>query len=120
MIIKKCLKCNSLIKVFNDYDNTKTICCDEEMLILKPNSVDANVEKHVPEYEIIDNKINVKVNHVMEEDHYIEWIGYETNNIEQIVYFKPGSNPTATFKYVKGATLYAYCNKHLLWMKKVD
>ena len=38
------------------------------------NSVDAAFEKHVPNYEVNDKKITVRVNHVMEEDHYIEWI----------------------------------------------
>ena len=39
---------------------------------------------------------------------------------EQIVYFAPGDVPIASFKYVKGATIYSYCNKHSLWSKEVE
>ena len=56
----------------------------------------------------------------MEEDHYIEWISYVYDNNEQIVYCAPGDHATATFKYVKGATIYSYCNKHSLWVKEVE
>ena len=56
----------------------------------------------------------------MDEDHYIEWISYVDDKNEQIVYFAPGDEPIATFKYVKGATIYSYCNKHSLWSKIVE
>ena len=32
----------------------------------------------------------------------------------------PEMDAQVRFKYIKGATLYAYCNKHGLWMSKVD
>ena len=75
LLIKKCTKCGALIKVLKNCECVCGFeCCAEEMKTLKPNSEDAAVEKHVPEYEIKDGKIFAKVNHVMEEDHYIEWI----------------------------------------------
>ena len=122
MFIKKCLKCGALVKVFNDCNclDCGISCCGQEMRKLIPNESDASFEKHVPEYEIINGILNVKVNHVMDDDHYIEWISYVFNNQEQIVYFKPGDDAKAIFKYVSGATIYAYCNKHLLWSKVVD
>lgn len=122
MIIKKCPKCNSIVKIFKDCncDNCGINCCGEEMKLIKPNTTDAASEKHVPEYELINNEIKVNVNHVMEEDHYIEWICYTFDNFEQIIYFNPGDEVIATFKYVKGATIYSYCNKHSLWSKVVD
>ena len=42
--------------------------------VIKSNSVDAAFEKHVPMFNILGDKVEVYVNHVMEEDHYIEWI----------------------------------------------
>lgn len=70
LVIKKCSKCNTLIEVIKDCncDNCSIKCCGEEMIELVPNSVDAAFEKHVPNYEVIDNRIIVTVNHVMEED----------------------------------------------------
>ena len=56
---------------------------------LVPNSVDAAVEKHVPTYEVKDGKIFVKVNHVMEEDHYIEWIAMASDDKVGKKFLKP-------------------------------
>lgn len=90
------------------------------MVELIPNSVDAAIEKHVPTYEVKDGKIYVQVNHVMEEDHYIECITMVIGKKEFTEYFKPGQVCQAHFKYIPGATLYAYCNKHGLWSKEVE
>ena len=87
---------------------------------LIPNSVDAAVEKHVPTYEVKDGKIIVKVNHVMEEEHFIEWVALVRDGKECIKYFKPGEEAETHFKYNPGSTLYAYCNKHGLWKKDVE
>ena len=121
VIIKKCSKCGAIVKILDDCKCKCGIeCCGEEMKTLVPNSVDAAVEKHVPTYEVKDGKIIVKVNHVMEEDHYIEWISIVFDGKEVITYFKPGDEPIAHCKYVPGSTIYAYCNKHSLWKKDVE
>lgn len=121
LIIKKCQNCGELIKVIGNCDNKCEIkCCGEEMKTLVPNSVDAAIEKHVPTYEVQDGKIIVKVNHVMEEEHYIEWITMVNGNKEKTIYFKPGEEAIAKFCHHKGAILYAYCNKHGLWVKEVE
>ena len=82
LVIKRFSKCQTLVEVIKDCtsDNCSIKCCGEEMIELAPNSVDASFEKHVPNYEAIDNHIIVKVNHVMEEDHFIEWIAMLANN----------------------------------------
>ena len=120
--IKKCKKCGALVKVFEDCncENCGIKCCGEQMELLKPNSVDAAFEKHVPTYEVKDGKIYVRVNHVMEEEHYIEWISIVFDDVEKTVYFKPGDEPTTHCKYVPGSTIYAYCNKHELWKTEVE
>ncbi len=121
LIIKKCAKCGATIRVLKDCKCACGIrCCEEEMKELIPNSVDAAVEKHVPTYEIKDGKIVVKVNHVMEQDHFIEWIALVTDKKECIKYFEPGEEAETHFKYKPGSTLYAYCNKHGLWKKDVE
>lgn len=121
LVIKKCNKCGAIVKVLEDCNCYCGIeCCGEEMKKLIPNSVDASVEKHVPTYEIKDGKIFARVNHVMEEEHYIEWISIVYENREVTTYFKPGDEPIANCKYVPGSTIYAYCNKHGLWKKDVE
>ena len=119
LVVKKCMSCGALVKVIKDCNCECDIqCCGKKMKELVPNSVDAAAEKHVPTYEVKDGKIFVKVNHVMEEDHYIEWISIVSDKKECTTYFKPGEEAVAHCKYVPGATVYAFCNKHGLW--KVD
>lgn len=117
LIVKKCKSCGATIRVVNDCKcpGCGIVCCNESMGVLVPNSVDAAAEKHVPTYEIKGDRIEVKVNHVMEEEHYIEWISMVNDNEECIVYFKSGMEAKADFKYVPGSVVYAYCNKHELW-----
>jgi len=122
LIIKKCLKCGALVKVINDCDceDCGIECCNEEMVILKPNSVDASIEKHKPTYEIKDEKLIVTVNHVMEEDHYIEWICLVTATEEHYIYLTPGTSHTVEFPKVNRGIIYAYCNKHGLWQTEIE
>lgn len=122
LIIKRCSKCGATVKILKDCtcNDCGLTCCGEKMLTLTPNTFDAAKEKHVPTYEVMDNKIIVNVNHVMEPDHYIEWITIVYKDKEITTYLEPGSEATATYPYEKGAILYAYCNKHLLWQKEVE
>ena len=122
MKLKKCKECNSLINVINKCNckNNSIKCCDQDMVDLVPNSTDASFEKHIPEINISDNYIEVKVNHVMEDEHYIEFISYVGDDFEFIKYFKPGEEATIKLPYKKGSKVYSYCNKHGLWMKEVE
>lgn len=118
-IIKKCNSCGTTIRVLKNNCDSLT-CCGELMVECVPNTVDAAVEKHKPEVVIDGDKINVTVNHVMEDDHYIEWISISIpGKREKVVYLNPGDVAKATFCYVPGSKVYAYCNKHGLWMTEV-
>ena len=120
LVVKKCMSCGAMVIVLEDCtcDNCGIKCCGEEMKALVPNSVDAAVEKHVPTYEVKDGKIFVKVNHVMEEEHYIEWISVVADNKECTRYFERGEEASMHCKYRPGSVIYSYCNKHGLW--KID
>ncbi len=122
LVIKKCMKCGAIVRVIEDCncDNCGIICCGENMKTLTANSSDGAVEKHVPTYEKYGDVIEVLVNHVMEEDHYIEWISASYEDKEIVKYYKPGEQVKEEFDYVPGMVLYAYCNKHLLWKTVVE
>lgn len=115
--LKKCNICGRIVEV---KDDEPVICCGQEMVDVIPNSVDAAVEKHVPTYERVEDEIYVKVNHVMEKEHYIEWLTMVANGETTKVELFPEQEASARFKYVKGAKLYAYCNKHGLWTTDVE
>ena len=112
----KCSNCKTEIMCFSD---EILECCGNKMDEVIPNSIDASFEKHVPTYEIVDGKVKANVNHVMEDDHYIEWILYVYGDKHDLIRFEPYMVPEAEFEYVEGAKLYAYCNKHGLWMSEV-
>ena len=120
-ILIKCLKCGAMVKVIDDCQcaDCGITCCGEEMVELVPNSTDASFEKHIPDIDIEQKNIKVMVNHVMEAEHYIEWVALVNDNREEIRYFKPGEEATAIFEYQNNATIYAYCNKHGLWKKEI-
>ncbi len=118
LVIKRCKSCGAIVKVLEE--KCEIECCGEPMEKLVPNSVDAAVEKHVPTYEIDKDEIVVKVNHVMEKEHYIEWISLVKDNEEHTIKLYPEQEAEARFKYILNSTLYAYCNKHGLWKADVE
>lgn len=118
-----CKHCGNMVNMIKD-KGVNVVCCGEKMTELIPGSVDASFEKHIPQYEIKDNKIIVTVGsviHPMLDVHYIEWISIETTNGAQIVELKPNDEPKAEFllsSNEKLISVYAYCNLHGLWVNK--
>ena len=119
MRIYKCKKCGKVIQVLNDI-KTETICCNEEMEELIPNTVDASAEKHVPYINVEDDMLYVSigsVEHPMLENHYIEWIMCEYKDAYVVKKLNPNEKPVAYFNYKEDVKIYAYCNLHGLWVK---
>lgn len=114
---KKCNLCGNVVWSFNDKNIS---CCNESMRDIIPNSEDASFEKHVPNYEINNDKIMVSVNHVMEENHYIMWVMVVNDNEIQYKEFKYSDKIEAEFVYKGKGTIYSYCNKHSLWSKTIE
>ncbi len=122
MKIYVCPICGNVIEVI-DGNGKALMCCGNPMKEMVANTVDAATEKHIPVYEKNGDKIEVcvgEVEHPMEKEHYIAWIAQVADNNIIRVCLEPGQEPKATFPYVKGATLYAYCNKHGLWKKEIE
>ena len=121
MKMKICKNCGAVVTVERDcHCSCGFICCGDKMSDVVANSTDGAKEKHLPSYEKIGDEIKVKVNHVMDDDHYIEWVLMATDTETIKHTFKVGETPEVIFPYVKGSTLYAYCNKHGLWQTKVE
>lgn len=121
-MLKRCLKCGAIVEVIKDCTckDCGIKCCGQEMTEVKANSVDASFEKHIPTYEVVGEYVVVTVNHVMESDHFIEYIGLESDKINAKKFFKTGEVAKAIFPYVKGSKLSSYCNKHGLWQTVVE
>ena len=120
LIIKKCEKCGALVEVLSDCtcENCGIKCCGEVMKELVPMTSE-EAPKHLPEIEVLGDKIKVTFNHPMEEEHLIEYVWMVNGNRVCKQVLEPNSPASATFKYHKGSTIYSYCNKHGLWKKEV-
>ena len=119
MIFYKCAKCGNVVTSLNKNSSLK--CCDNLMEELKPGSMEAALEKHIPVVRKTDKENNVVVGevfHPMSEEHYIEFIAQEAGNEVIIVKLKPNDEPKASFPYRENTTIYAYCNLHGLWQNK--
>ena len=122
MKLKKCVRCGAMVEVMQDCtcEDCGIKCCGQEMIEVCANSVDALFEKHVPQVEVCGNYVVVTVNHVMEPEHFIEWVAYEDDATFGKKLLRAGCEAKAIFPYAKGSTIYAYCNKHGLWSKVVE
>jgi superoxide reductase len=109
----KCEVCGNIVEVLHEGAGS-LVCCGADMKLMKGNTVDAALEKHVP---VVDGKkVSVgDVLHPMDEDHYIEWIeAFGKNGEVAKVFLAPGDMPEAEFCFdIDGAR--AYCNLHGLW-----
>ena len=117
-----CEHCGNIIAKVKDA-GVPVMCCGQKMTELVPGTVDAAVEKHVPEYTVDGNKVVVKVGaveHPMTEEHLIEWVTLQTKQGNQRKALAAGAAPEVCFRICDGdevEAVYAYCNLHGLWKK---
>jgi superoxide reductase len=119
-----CSICGKILGLIHD-TGIPTLCCGQAMKQLAANTSDGAAEKHVPVYEADEQKGEIvvrvgSVEHPMEKEHYIMWIAQVSANKTTRIQLFPEQETTVRFACVKGATLYAYCNKHGLWKAPVD
>ncbi len=112
-------KCNSCDAVLFNIAMDSAVCIDG-LEALKPNTVDASKEKHVPDVSYEGGKLVVKlgsVEHPMVSEHYIPWIFVQTKDGGVYKRLSPNDKPEAVFSVVKDdvVCIYAYCNQHGLW-----
>ena len=120
MEVYKCSVCGQITQVMNG-TASDLVCCGKPMKLLKENTTEAAVEKHIPVIEKIAGGYRVFVGeaeHPMSEEHYIEWIELIAGNDIYTHYLNPGEKPEAIFKIdAENVTARAYCNLHGLWKK---
>ena len=116
--VYKCNLCGNMVEVVHAGAGV-LVCCNERMVLLAENTVDASKEKHVPVIEVGATGITVKVGsvaHPMEAAHYIEWIELLADGKVYRQQLQPGQAPEATFPVsATQITAREYCNLHGLW-----
>ena len=120
-----CKHCGNMIGMIKS-SGVNVVCCGDPMTELKPNTVEASQEKHLPVVTVEGNSVKVKVGsveHPMTEEHHIAWIYLETEQGGQRKKLAVGSKPEAEFALAGGdkvVGVYEYCNLHGLWLTKVE
>lgn len=115
--IYKCEVCGNIVEVLHEGAGT-LVCCGKPMILKEEQESGEYAEKHAPvkmnnEEGVV---VNVgKVEHPMEEKHYIEWIEISTDRGESKKFLKPGEKPEAKFPVKKEIKTRMYCNIHGLW-----
>ncbi len=114
-----CKHCGNLIEMISP-SGVSVVCCGEPMTELKPNTVEASVEKHLPVVKVEGDTVRAEIGsapHPMTEQHYIQWISLLTDAGTQRKWLKPGDEPKAEFALSgeKAVAVYGYCNLHGLW-----
>ncbi len=123
--IYKCDVCGNVVELLYAVTD-KLSCCDQPMVLMEADTVDASKEKHVPVFEKTDAGCIVKVGsveHPMDEKHYIEWVEISTDSGKRYKQFlEPGQAPEAKFCCPSSCSasdpvtsVRAYCNLHGLW-----
>ena len=75
-----CKHCGNMIGMIKS-SGVNVVCCGDPMTELKPNTVEASQEKHLPVVTVEGNIVKVKVGsveHPMTKEHHIEWIYLQT------------------------------------------
>lgn len=114
--------CKHCKRICYTYPKDSTlVCCNDEMTLLQPKTMDVGNEKHLPVIVRDGQMIHVKVGsvpHPMLPEHFVQWLFVEQGDHYQIKTFEPGEAPEASF-YVdptKPVKVFEFCNLHGLWM----
>ncbi len=118
-LIYKCELCGAIVEVL-DLGADDLTCCNEPMVQLEADSVDASKEKHVPVVEKVEGGVKVTVGsvaHPMEDKHYIEFIEILADDELCRKFLAPGDAPEAFFPTNAASSVKAraHCNIHGLW-----
>jgi superoxide reductase len=114
----KCNVCGHIIEVLHA-GMGELVCCNQPMVQLVENTVDAATEKHVPVIEKTENGIKVKVGevpHPMADDHFIEWVEVIAGDNIYRQFLNPGQDPEVEFPGAfDQVSAREFCNLHGLW-----
>ena len=91
-------------------------CCGVQLPLLEREEDDP---EHQITTERIEDDLFVSVSHPMEKTHYISFFAYVSADRVQLVKLYPEQNAEARFPARGRGTLYAYCNHHGLFGKRI-
>ena len=91
-------------------------CCGIQLPALEAEEPD---EAHSLKTERVEDEIFVSSDHPMSKDHYLSFIAYMTPDDCEMKTLYPEGSAEARFFFRGSGRLYAYCNRHGLFVRKV-
>lgn len=91
-------------------------CCG---ITLPPLEVETEDAEHVISVENVEDEYYVTVDHPMTKDHYISFLAAVSDQEIQLFKLYPEGNAECRFKRSCVRRIYAYCNRHGLFMVKL-
>ena len=91
-------------------------CCG---ITLPPLDPEISDEEHDIKVEIVEDEYYVTVGHPMTKEHYISFLAAVSDQGIQLTKLYPEGNAEARFRISCVRKMYAYCNRHGLFMLKM-
>ena len=91
-------------------------CCGVQ---LPPLEAEKDDPEHMIQTERMEGDLYATMQHPMEKTHFISFLAFVTADRVQLVKLYPEQDAAARFPVHGRGSLYAYCNRHGLFLKKV-
>lgn len=91
-------------------------CCGITLPPLEPETAD---EDHDIKVEIIEDEYYVTVDHPMTKEHYISFLAAVSDGGVQLTKLYPEGNAETRFRIACVRKIYAFCNRHGLYMLRI-
>ena len=102
--------------VINTTGEAVVSCCGITLPPLEPEVSD---EEHNIKIELIEDEYYVTVDHPMTKEHYISFLAAVSDQGIQLTKLYPEGNAETRFRHYCVRKMYAYCNRHGLFMLKM-
>ncbi len=108
-----CPVCGNLIQATGE---ATISCCGITLPVLQAEECD---EQHQIKIEQIEGEYYVTSNHPMTKEHHLSFLAAVSDNNVQTVKLYPEGNAEAYFRIERVSKIYAYCNRHGLFVLDV-
>ena len=108
-----CPVCGNIIRTTGE---ALISCCG---ITLPPIIAEEPDEDHLLHVDIVEDEYYVTIDHPMTKDHYISFLAAVSDERLQLVKLYPEAGAEARFKIGHVIRIYAYCNRHGLFQKKL-
>ena len=109
-----CPVCGNAIRAVGD---AVVSCCGVTLPLLEPEAEDG---AHGIRVESVEDEYYVTVSHPMEKGHFISFLAAVSDRGVQFVKLYPQENAEARFKRSCVEKIYAYCNRHGLFVRTIS